>query len=485
MRIVWFRNDLRTTDHEALSAAAEAGPCVGVFLWAASQWQTHDVGAPRLAFLRRTLAQLEQALAALNIPFIIARADRFSDAPRVLLRIASALQASHIHASEEFPLNERIRDSKVRNACREANLELVLHNGGALMPPGSVVKDDGEPYSVFTPFKKRWAAQLDAAARTPISMPEPAATAVAVPDIHQVAVRTRECLDCESTFDGIDAGLMAGHWPGGEGEADRRLRAFNKQRLGDYDDARDLPAVDGTSALSPYLSIGAISARTCLAAALKVNGDRLFSGNPGASTWISELVWRDFYRHVVIHYPHVNKHRAFKEDTDALPWRRDQAELTAWQEGQTGYPLVDAAMRQLNETGWMHNRLRMVAAMFLSKHLLMDWRLGERYFMQRLVDGDFAANNGGWQWSASTGTDAAPYFRIFNPTSQAERYDPDGTFVLAQVPELKALATHLEGRRRKHFFEPWTAPAPAPGYPAPIVDHRFARERALAAFKRS
>ncbi|MEM1231068.1 MAG: deoxyribodipyrimidine photo-lyase [Pseudomonadota bacterium] len=483
MRIVWFRNDLRTADHEALSAAVQAGPCVGVFLWAETQWQAHDVGAPRLAFLRRTLAQLQRDLAALNIPLIIARADRFADAPRVMMRIASAVDASHIHASEEFPLNERIRDSKVGKACRDANVQFVLHDGGALMAPGSVVKDNGEPYSVFTPFKKRWAAQLGAAARTPIAIPAPAVAAPPVPQIHQVAVRTDECLDCEKPFEGIDAGLMASHWPGGEGEAGQRLRAFSRQRLGDYDEIRDLPAVDGTSALSPYLSIGAISARSCLAAALKTNGDRLFGGNPGASTWISELVWRDFYRHVVIHYPHVNKHRAFKEDTDALPWRHDKGELAAWQEGQTGYPLVDAAMRQLNDTGWMHNRLRMVAAMFLSKHLLMDWRLGERYFMERLVDGDFAANNGGWQWSASTGTDAAPYFRIFNPTSQAERYDADGAFVLAHVPELKPLATHLEGRRRKHFFEPWTAPQPAPDYPAPIVDHKFARERALAAFK--
>ena len=192
----------------------------------------------------------------------------------------------------------------------------------------------------------------------------------------------------------------------------------------------------------------------------------------GVDKWLSELAWRDFYRHIVAQFDHVNKGFGFRRETDQLPWRHAAEELAAWQAGETGYPLVDAAMRQLNKTGWMHNRLRMVAAMFLTKHLLIDWRQGERYFMQQLVDGDFASNNGGWQWSAATGTDAAPYFRIFNPATQGQRFDADGAFTKSWVPELADVPP-------KQLFEPQGVK----GYPEPIVAHREARERALAFFK--
>ncbi|MFK7915384.1 MAG: deoxyribodipyrimidine photo-lyase [Pseudomonadales bacterium] len=481
MRLVWYRNDLRTIDHEALTEAMSHGPVLAVFLWAKPQWQQHDVGQPRLAFLRRSLSALRDDLQAISVPLLIAKADHFADAPRVLTRIATACSASHIHCIEEFPLNERQRDTAVRRAAQDMGVELVSHEGGAIMPPGSVVKEDGDPYSVFTPFKRRWAQHLDSSRKSPIRTPKAASETPAIPSINQIAVRTNECLNLEQTFDGVDAGLYADRWPGGQAEALKRLRRFAADCASAYQEARDLPAVPGTSTLSPYLAIGAISGRQCLARALKTNDQRILNGDAGIATWISELVWRDFYRHVLVHYPHVNKHRAFKQDTDQLPWRHDETDLQAWQQGKTGYPLVDAAMRQLNSTGWMHNRLRMVAAMFLSKHLLLDWRLGERYFMEQLVDGDFAANNGGWQWSASTGTDAAPYFRIFNPTTQAQRYDPLGVFVLSQIPELQPLAAHLP-KKKKWFFEPWTAPTDH-DYVAPIVDHKAARERALAAFK--
>jgi deoxyribodipyrimidine photo-lyase len=228
--------------------------------------------------------------------------------------------------------------------------------------------------------------------------------------------------------------------------------------------------------LSPYLAHGVLSPRQCLSAALDANEGRLSGGSPGIETWISELVWRDFYRHVIALFPHVSRGEAFRPEADRVEWRNDPAELEAWRRGMTGYPLVDAAMRQLLTTGWMHNRLRMLTAMFLTKHLLIDWRLGERHFMSHLVDADFAANNGGWQWSASTGTDAAPYFRIFNPITQAERFDPAGEFVRTQVPELAET-------RGSATLTPWLHGVAR--YPAPIVDHAFARARALEAFKRA
>ena len=246
-----------------------------------------------------------------------------------------------------------------------------------------------------------------------------------------------------------------------------------------YGNARDFPALNGTSALSPYLACGAISPRQCLAAATAADGQRLQAGRAGPTAWITELIWREFYRHVLVGFPRVCRNRAFKVQTDRIRWRRDEDDFGSWCAGRTGVPIVDAAMRQLLETGWMHNRLRMVVAMYLTKDLFIDWRQGERFFMTHLVDGDFASNNGGWQWAASTGTDAAPYFRIFNPISQSRRFDPDGTFIHRYCPELADL-----GGRAIH--DPAALPPPARGaidYPDPIVDHTRARARVMAAFR--
>ncbi len=267
-------------------------------------------------------------------------------------------------------------------------------------------------------------------------------------------------------------------WPAGEPEAQRRLENF-VQRIGNYQRVRDMPAVNGTSLLSPYLAAGVISPRQCLAAALAANKGQI-AGDDGVATWISELAWRDFYTHVLVGFPRVSKHRPFKLKTDQLNWRTDEPKFEAWKQGRTGYPIVDAGMRQLNQTGWMHNRLRMVTAMFLTKHLLIDWRWGEKYFMQHLIDGELAANNGGWQWSASTGTDSVPYFRIFNPFSQSKRFDPDGDFIKKLCPELSPIppaALHDEKKFSaaiaKHGVD----------YPTYIVDYKQGRERALQAFK--
>ena len=216
-------------------------------------------------------------------------------------------------------------------------------------------------------------------------------------------------------------------------------------------------------------------------AALATNDGMIDGVNPGATTWISELVWRDFYNHVLVGFPRVSKHQPFNLKTDSIPWRTSEKDFEAWKNGQTGYPIVDAGMRQLNETGWMHNRLRMVTAMFLTKHLLIDWRMGEKYFMQKLIDGDLAANNGGWQWSASTGTDSVPYFRIFNPFSQSKRFDPEGSFIKRLCPELKevpAKSLHDAGKLSKSIDE---LKIEYPGY---IVDYQLGRERALKAFKK-
>jgi deoxyribodipyrimidine photo-lyase len=263
-------------------------------------------------------------------------------------------------------------------------------------------------------------------------------------------------------------------WPAGESVAQAQLSRFIDERLGDYQAQRDFPNAQGTSGLSVALSAGTLAPLSAWQAARQCLTDA--SLRAGAECGIGELAWRDFYRQIMYHFPYLAQGRAFRPETEWLPWRHDEALFSAWCRGQTGYPLVDAAMRQLVQTGWMHNRLRMVTAMFLTKHLFIDWRKGERFFMQHLVDGDFAANNGGWQWSASTGTDAAPYFRVFNPVRQSQRFDPDGRFIKRFVPELSALDA-------KQVHEPWKQPLLAPDYPAPIVPHAGVKQRVEAAFR--
>ena len=267
-------------------------------------------------------------------------------------------------------------------------------------------------------------------------------------------------------------------WPAGEGHAQQRLAHFANEQIHYYKDERDLPAVPGTSQISAYLAAGVISPRQCLHAALQNNHGEFESGSPGVFTWVTELLWREFYKHILVGYPRVSRHRAFRLETEFLPWRDAPEELAAWKEGRTGIPIIDAAIRQLLETGWMHNRLRMVVAMFLTKNLLIDWREGERFFMQHLIDGDLAANNGGWQWSSSTGTDSVPYFRIFNPLSQSERFDPEGRFIKHWLPELADL-------NKKEIHNPSIAGGlfGIANYPRPMVDLKKSRERALTAFK--
>ena len=256
-----------------------------------------------------------------------------------------------------------------------------------------------------------------------------------------------------------------------------RLRAFCQQPAADYEGQRDFPAVEGTSRLSPCLAIGVLSPRQCLHRLLTEHPAAL-DGGAGA-TWLNELIWREFYRHLMVYYPKLCKGRPFVAWTDKVAWREEDGALQAWQRGETGFPIVDAAMRQLNATGWMHNRLRMIVASFLTKDLRLDWRAGERYFMSQLIDGDLAANNGGWQWAASTGTDAAPYFRIFNPTTQGEKFDKQGVFMRRWLPELAKVP-------EKALHQPWVW-ADKQGvtldYPRPIVDHKQARQETLAAWE--
>jgi deoxyribodipyrimidine photo-lyase len=349
---------------------------------------------------------------------------------------------------------------------------LHLTGGLTVHPPDAIEKQAGGPYIVYTPYSRTWKS---------LSMPGPgdllpAPEAIETPE----GVRTDGIPDSPRLPETVP-------FPSGEAEARRRLEAFAHHPICDYADRRDRMDEDGTSKLSTYLRFGMLSIREAVVRARQAAAEDETCGNEGgAATWLDELIWREFYLTILYHFPRVRR-ESFRSEYHNLEWRNDAEAFARWQEGRTGYPVVDAAMRQLLETGWMHNRARMIVASFLTKDLLIDWRWGEKHFMQHLVDGDPASNNGGWQWAAGTGTDAAPYFRIFNPVLQGKKHDPEGDYVRRWVPELREVPD-------AYIQEPWTmsdAEQAEAGcvigedYPAPIVDHKQARARTLAAYKRA
>lgn len=467
--LVWFRSDLRVADNPALAAAcaeADRGAVEAVFLLAPAQWREHGWGAPKVDFVVRNLAALRGRLAGLGIPLHVCAAGRFADALAALATLARESGCDTVVFNDEHEVNERRRDEAVRAALAAASVRCVSHHDQTVVPPTELSTSTGGFYSVFTPFRRAWTGYLERHG-VPAPLPAPRPRGEPVPGGGEVPA---------TLADFPPRRELAELWPAGEDEAHRRLERFVRERIGGYRERRDLPAEPGTSELSPYLALGVISPRQCLAAALAANAGRLAGGAPGPESWIGELVWREFYRHVLVGFPRVSMGRPFRFATDRVPWRYDEGELAAWREGRTGVPVVDAGMRALAATGWMHNRVRMITAMFLAKDLLLDWRLGEAHFAASLVDVDLASNNGGWQWSASTGTDAAPYFRIFNPVSQSRRIDADGAFIRCWVPELAGLpaaAIHDPTPEQRH----------ARGYPLPIVDHAATRARAIAAFR--
>lgn len=446
MNCVWFRNDLRLLDNTAWERAeALGGVQLALYIDSPSQDREHDVAPIKQEFKQRCVEDLKQRVEALGVAFYELTVETYQAIPEALLAFAQNFGVEQFIANREYALNEEARDKTSAALLREHGVTLRLPHDQAILPPGSVLTQKDSPYTVFTPFYRNWAQQLQ-------RYPEP-------PE--------------EGDYD-IDS---AQAWPAGEQAAWCVLRRFCESRVSAYNAQRDFPAVEGTSQIAPYLAIGVLSPRVCVQMAINAGGGTL-AFDEGVETWVKELAWRDFYIHILHFFPRVSRHKAFKEDTEQLAWRDSEADFAAWCEGRTGIPIVDAAMRQLNQTGWMHNRLRMITAMFLTKHLLIDWRRGERYFMSRLVDGHLASNNGGWQWAASTGTDSAPYFRIFNPVRQSEKFDKGGEFIRRFVPELAKLqgkAIHGPTQAQRHAL--------APDYPAPIVNLDEGRKRALAAFK--
>ena len=460
----WIRRDLRLGDNQALAAAlAAAGQVVPVFVLDPALLASPYTGDKRLAFLFDGLRSLDADLRQRGSRLVLRQGDPVDE----LARLRDETGAEAIFAEADVTPYARRRDERMA-----AQLPLRLARGLTAQRPSAVVKDDGSPYTVFTPFSKRWLSLPLPAPADLLPAPERIATPAGLDSLPLPHAPARP------------AGVP---FPAGEAEAQRRLAAFvegDQAAITRYREDRNRPDLEGTSRLSPYLRFGMISARQAVVASRTARlAARTSDACYGSDTWLSELIWREFYVAILYHFPHVRS-GSFQRHYDHIPWANDEQDFTAWCEGRTGYPVVDAAMRQLVQTGWMHNRARMIVASFLVKDLLIDWRWGERFFMQHLLDGDPANNNGGWQWTAGVGTDAAPYFRVFNPTAQGEKFDPNGDYVRRWLPELARVPV-------KFIHQPWTMPASeqrragcviGSDYPAPIIDHAFARERTLAAY---
>ncbi len=479
MQLHWFRSDLRIHDNTALHAAASQGAVIAVYLLTPQQWQQHDDAACKIDFWRRQLIELATDLSHLNIPLLIRRCDTWQDVPNQLLKICQQYNLEHVHCNAEYGFNERQRDAATGDLLQQKHIGFTCYLDQLLFKPGSIrTKSDGY-FKVFGQFKK--VCQQRLYEQLPEVLPAPNSQAKLSICSDDIAANLADFMQLKTSDDAVDQSnidAIAAQWPAGETHAIQRLTDFCADAILDYDQQRDLPAYAGVSQLSPYINAGILSIRQCLHAALNAANGELFGSNNGINTWITQLLWREFYQHILVGFPQVSQHQPFKPQTNKLTWRHAPDELARWQQGQTGFPIIDAAMRQLKHTGWMHNRLRMIVAMFLSKNLLIDWRLGEQWFMQHLIDGELAANNGGWQWSASTGTDSVPYFRIFNPISQSQKIDPDGEFIRQWLPEL----AHLDNKsiHAPHLFS--KAQARPLNYPAPMVDLASSRTRALAAF---
>lgn len=535
--LMWFRRDLRIHDNTAFAALCElvnnnkvsdkVPEVSAIFFITPSQWLQHNMALVQVDLVLRTLPKLAKLLhTQFNIKLHVQVEQTFGNCNQQIAEFCNKQHITHVFANHEYELNEIIRDEAITHTLKHDDATFNLYHDQCILPPQSIQTKDGRMYQVFTPFYKQWLRTLDAATSENIEdsnleLQTPTLSLAQNQKLNGNQENETELITlCNKVLDDykkqwitrvtntignsnllIETDRLLENarqkFPAGEVNACHRLDEFLGEDVHKYDTARDVPSLDATSKLSPYLAIGSISPRLCYLQAVKTlnvtknitdkTHDLIVNEKPTSTDvmrWISELAWRDFYRHVLVEKPNLIKHEAYHTAVDAkVSWSYNQQDFAKWCTGQTGYPIVDAAMRSLNVTGYMHNRLRMVVAMFLTKDLLIDWRWGERFFMQTLIDGDFASNNGGWQWSASTGTDAAPYFRIMNPFSQSKTHDTQAIFIKTWLPELKyvdAKILHDETKLRQFLDS-----NPNTKYPAPMVYHKQARLITIEQFKSS
>lgn len=429
VNIMWFRRDLRLTDNAALYHALKAGlPVVPVFIFDRHILdKLEDKADRRVEFIHAALQDMQQQLQAMGSTMHVYYG--FADA--VWSQILKDYAVANVFTNHDYEPYALERDAVVQQMLAANNIGFHTYKDQVIFEQDEVLKDDGKPYTVFTPYSKKWKAKLNA--------------------FYLKAYPTEKYF---AAFLQLEAKPIPSLESMGFQQVDKPFpaRLLKAELIKKYKDQRDIPAIEGTSRLGVHLRFGTLSIRKLAAYA-----------QPLSEGFLNELIWRDFYHMILWHFPQVGKGQAFKPQYDLIQWRNNEAEFKAWCEGNTGYPIVDAGMRELNETGFMHNRVRMIVASFLTKHLLIDWRWGEAYFAQKLLDFDLAANNGGWQWAASSGCDAAPYFRVFNPSLQTQKFDPQLKYVRKWVPEFESLTKYVP----------------------PIVNHEMARKRVLEVYKQA
>ena len=483
----WYKCDLRTIDNKSLHLASEKAkskgvPLICIYIVSPQDFKAHMTSPVRVDFILRSLEILKKDLADLDIPLYVETIEKRKTIPARIFELCAKWGVSHLYANIEYEVDELRREARMVEQGLGKGIAFTVVPDTCIVAPGELKTGTGKQYSVYSPWFRSWIRYLhehprhlqlyDRPTRNPFSAREKYANLFHTPI--PSAPENKKLSDEETKrFHSL--------WPAGEHEAHARLCKFLNERIGAYHDQRNFPASSSTACVSVHFASGTLSARSALVAAQGVNSTRkLDAGKEGIVKWISEVAWRDFYKHVLAYWPYICMNKPFKPEYTDIRWEYSAALFAAWCEGRTGYPIVDAAMRQLNATGYMHNRCRMIVACFLAKDLLIDWRMGERYFMEHLVDGDFASNNGGWGFCASTGVDPQPYFRIFNPLLQSEKFDESGEYIRRWVPE-------LDGVMGKAIHDPYgrgaSKMAREKGYPKMVVDHKVSRERTLARYK--
>ncbi|KAI1960306.1 DNA photolyase phr1 [Ophidiomyces ophidiicola] len=484
----WFKSDLRLLDNRALHSAYLTAqehkvPLVCLYIFSPEDLNAHLVSPARVDMILRTLSQLQRELAERDIPLYVETQESRKNIPKRIVELCQEWGSQHLFANLEYEVDELRREAKVIRLCAEKAIKFDALHDTCVVRPGVLTTQQGKQYAVYTPWYRNWVAYLKENPENLECMDAPGANAGhARTDFKGLFDSDIPSAPENKQLPESEQRRFRELYPEGEHEAMRRLETFLKERGKKYDERRDFLAGETTSILSPYFASGVLSARTAISKAYECNGNRLDRGNAGYTSWISEVAWRDFYKHVLAHWPFICMNKCFKPEFTNLEWEYDSAHFEAWCAGRTGFPIVDAAMRQLQSLAWMHNRARMIVSSFLSKDLLIDWRLGEQHFMKHLIDGDFASNHGGWGFGSSTGVDPQPYFRIFNPLRQSERFDATGEYIRRWVPELrevKGAAVHDPYGRGA------AATAQKHGYPRPVVEHGRSRERALDRYKKA
>ncbi|OAL04544.1 hypothetical protein IQ06DRAFT_98691 [Phaeosphaeriaceae sp. SRC1lsM3a] len=486
--IHWFKRDLRIRDNTGLSKAAalakekEIG-VIGVWIMSPQDWEAHLVSPPKCDFELRSVDTMKKELNELDIPLYIETIPQRKNVTKRLVELAEEWKIKNVFCNLEYEPDELRREERLLRLMLEKSINFDPQHDDCVVPPGSLKTGAGKQFAVYTPWYRQWVAHLHAhphvLSERPMPEKSPSGFRAKYSKLFDAQIPALPA--SKSLTDGEQTRFHA-LWPAGEAAALDRLERFLTEKIGRYQATRNFPAQNSTGRVSVHHAAGTLAARTSVRMARDVNSTKkLDGGNEGIRGWISEVAWRDFYRHVLVQWPYVCMNKPFKFEYTNIEWEYNDAHFQAWKEGCTGYPIVDAAMRSLNHTGYMHNRNRMITASFLAKHLLLDWRLGEQYFITHLIDGDFASNNGGWGFSASTGVDPQPYFRIFNPWLQSEKFDEEGEFIREWVTELR----DVKGKAIHNPYEDAAAAGIARknGYPKPVVEHKFARERCLARYK--